>query len=405
MISTSTPLLPFISHPPSSPAPTRCIQQRDAAFFFWAGFVVRPLGGWLFGFLADRYGRRGALITSVLLMCFGSLMIAVMPTYASIGVAAPLLLGLARIIQGVSLGGEYGTSATYLSEVADPKRRGFYSSFQYVTLIGGQLSAILVLLILQKLFLTEERDQGLGLAHPLRHRRAARDRRGGHAIATSRRRKLSRKPRKKTATTNSLKALLAHPREVLLVIGLTLGGTCAFYTFTIYMQPFLKLSVGLDADTTTLVVAGSLHLRDGPATDLRLRLGPYRAPARAHLVRRMRRRLHLRAPFGHPGDEERLRGLVPHLLCLDHRRRLHLDQRHREGRAVPDPHPRDGRRASLCAHRLALRRNRAADRASVQVDGSRKLVLLVPHRLASSISLVVYVLMRDTKLQFGDGAA
>jgi len=233
------------------------LQQRDAAFFFWAGFVVRPLGGWLFGFLADRFGRRGALMASVLLMCFGSLMIAVLPTYASIGAAAPLLLGLARIIQGLSLGGEYGTSATYLSEVADPKRRGFYSSFQYVTLIGGQLAAILVLLLLQKVFLTEAeiKDWGWRIPFVIGALLAI--------VAAIMRSELQEtqafeEAKKKTAPTSSLKALFAHPREVLLVIGLTLGGTCAFYTFTIYMQTFLKLSVGLDTDTITVVVAGSL---------------------------------------------------------------------------------------------------------------------------------------------------
>lgn len=239
------------------PSADPVIQQRDAAFFFWAGFVVRPLGGWLFGYFADRFGRRSSLTLSVLMMCFGSLMIAVLPTYASIGVAAPLLLGLARIIQGVSLGGEYGASATYLSEVADPKRRGFYSSFQYVTLIGGQLSAILVLLVLQKLFLTNDQITAWGWRIPFVIGALL-------AIVSAIMRaqlhetEAFEAAKKAAPTTSSLKALLQHPREVLLVIGLTLGGTCAFYTFTTYMQTFLKLSVGLDADTTTLVVAGSL---------------------------------------------------------------------------------------------------------------------------------------------------
>jgi MFS transporter, MHS family, alpha-ketoglutarate permease len=132
------------------------VQQLSAALLFALGFVVRPLGAMLFGHLADHYGRRTALTLSVLLMCFGSLMIAVMPTYASIGIAAPAMLLLARLIQGLSLGGEYGTSATYLSEIAHENHRGFFSSFQYVTLIGGQLLAILVLLLLQKVFLTHE---------------------------------------------------------------------------------------------------------------------------------------------------------------------------------------------------------------------------------------------------------
>src|SRR5260370_1295020 len=132
------------------------VQQLNAALLFAATFLMRPLCGWLFRYIADRYGRRLSLTLSVVCMCFGSLIIAVTPTYASIGLAAPVILALARIIEGLSLGGEYGASATYLSEVADARHRGFYSSFQYVTLIGGQLTALIVLLLLQKVFLTPE---------------------------------------------------------------------------------------------------------------------------------------------------------------------------------------------------------------------------------------------------------
>src|SRR5215467_14418774 len=142
------------------------VQQLNAAVLFAATFLMRPLGGWLFGFLADHYGRRLSLTLSVVFMCFGSLMIAVTPTYASIGFAAPALLALARVIEGLSLGGEYGASATYLSEVADAKHRGFYSSFQYVTLIGGQLCAILVLLLLQQVFLTGDQLRAWGWRIP-----------------------------------------------------------------------------------------------------------------------------------------------------------------------------------------------------------------------------------------------
>src|SRR6266852_1706498 len=142
------------------------VQQLNAALLFAPGFIVRPIGGWLFGHLADHYGRRNALMLSVLLMCFGSLMIAVTPSYASIGIAAPVLLGLARMIQGLSLGGEYGTSATYLTEVADEKHRGIDSSFQYVTLIGGQLCAVVVLLLLQQVFLTSAQLKAWGWRIP-----------------------------------------------------------------------------------------------------------------------------------------------------------------------------------------------------------------------------------------------
>ncbi|MEN3380493.1 MAG: transporter, family, alpha-ketoglutarate permease [Hyphomicrobiales bacterium] len=234
------------------------VQQLNAALLFAAGFLVRPLGGWLFGYLADQHGRRGALMLSVALMCFGSLMIAVTPTYASIGIWAPILLGLARILQGLSLGGEYGTSATYLTEMADQRNRGFYSSFQYVTLIGGQITALLVLLALQKVFLTNDEIRAWGWRIPFFI---------GAALAITAlimRRNLHEteafEAAQKTVVkkTSSLRALAKYPREVLLVVGLTAGGTAAFYTYTTYMQKFLKLSVGLTDDQTTMVTLGAL---------------------------------------------------------------------------------------------------------------------------------------------------
>ena len=124
-------------------------QLLDTAAVFAIGFVMRPVGGWLLGVYADRKGRKAALTLSVLLMCAGSGVIALTPGFDRIGVAAPVLLVLARLLQGLSVGGEYGASATYLSEMADAPNRGVLASFQYVTLIGGQLLALAVLLILQ----------------------------------------------------------------------------------------------------------------------------------------------------------------------------------------------------------------------------------------------------------------
>ena len=240
------------------PGQNPVVQQLNAAVLFAIGFIARPIGGWLFGHFADTYGRRNALMWSVLLMAFGSLLIAIMPTYALIGIAAPILLGVVRVVQGLSLGGEYGTSATYLTEVADEKNRGFYSSFQYVTLIGGQLCAILVLLLLQRVFLTEAQLRTWGWRIPFLIGAALaivvmfvrRGLRETDDFIAARKIGLQKE--------SSLKALAKYPREVMLVVGLTMGGTTAFYTYTTYMQKFLKLSVGLNDDQTTLVTAGTL---------------------------------------------------------------------------------------------------------------------------------------------------
>src|SRR5687768_17132559 len=129
-------------------------QLLNTAGIFAVGFLMRPVGGWLFGRIADRKGRKKAMTSSVLLMSLGSLIIAISPSYHTAGIMAPVLLLFARLLQGLSVGGEYGTSATYLSEIGFASRRGFYSRFQYVTLIGGQLIALGLLLVLQKFFLT-----------------------------------------------------------------------------------------------------------------------------------------------------------------------------------------------------------------------------------------------------------
>jgi len=134
----------------------------QAAAVFAVGFVMRPVGAWVMGIYADRKGRKAGLTLSVSLMCTGSILIAIAPTHAQAGLLAPTILVVARMIQGLSLGGEYGSSATYLSEMAGKQRRGFWSSFQYVTIIGGQLSALAFLLFLQ-LILTQPR---IGPTHP-----------------------------------------------------------------------------------------------------------------------------------------------------------------------------------------------------------------------------------------------
>ena len=135
-------------------------QLLNTAAIFAVGFLMRPLGAWLLGAYADRHGRRAALLRSVQLMAGGSLLIAAAPGYAVIGMAAPALLLVARLIQGISVGGEYGTSATYLSEMAGARHRGFWSSFQYLTLMGGQLLALIVQLGLQRILTADQLGEG-----------------------------------------------------------------------------------------------------------------------------------------------------------------------------------------------------------------------------------------------------
>ena len=226
-------------------------QLLNTAGIFAVGFLVRPLGGWLFGWYADRFGRRAALTLSVSMMGVGSLGIAVLPGYAQIGALAPMLLVAARLLQGLSLGGEYGTSATYLSEVATPHRRGFYSSFQYVTLTSGQLLALGVQIILQQLLTPAQLHAwGWRIAFVI----------GAAAALTVMwlRRTMDESENFKLAATQntqrgSLRVLLAYPRECLTVVGLTLGGSIAFYTFTTYMQKFMINTAGLPKEQVTWI--------------------------------------------------------------------------------------------------------------------------------------------------------
>jgi MHS family alpha-ketoglutarate permease-like MFS transporter len=114
---------------------------------FAVTFVMRPVGSWFFGRFADRRGRKASLMLSITVMSACSFLVAVMPTREIIGYWAAVILVLARLVQGFATGGEYGTSATYMSEAATANRRGFLSSFQYVTLIGGHVLAQFTLLI------------------------------------------------------------------------------------------------------------------------------------------------------------------------------------------------------------------------------------------------------------------
>lgn len=228
------------------PEGDRTAQLLNVAAIYAAGFLIRPLGGWYFGRYADRHGRRAAMIASVLLMGAGSLLVAVLPTYATIGAAAPALLLVARLMQGFSTGGQYGAAATYLSEIAEPGKRGFYASFQFVTLIGGQLFALLTVFLLQMAMSDEAiREWGWRIPFVLgavlagvfllfrnaMHETGETDASGGEA--------------------GSLKTLFQHPRAMLTVMALSAAGAVTLYTFTTYMQKYLVNTAGMDVATAS----------------------------------------------------------------------------------------------------------------------------------------------------------
>lgn len=246
------------------PASDPTTQLLNSSAIFALGFLMRIAGGWVFGNLADRKGRKYAMTVSILLMSAGSLVIAFTPTYSSIGIWAPVLLTVARLLQGLSVGGEYGTSATYLSEIATKNKRGFYSSFQYVTLIGGQILALSVLLLLQQFVADENAMLAWGWRVPFiigaalslvalylrstMHETEAFEKQSMHT---------ERKPKSRFV------ALMKHRKEVAVVAALTMGGTVAFYTFTTYAQKFLINTVHLSKNKATIVMFIALLIYAG----------------------------------------------------------------------------------------------------------------------------------------------
>jgi len=239
------------------PSASPTAELLNAAAVFAVGFLMRPIGAWLMGIYADRRGRKAGLTLSVGMMCGGSLLIAATPGYAEIGAWAPALLVFARLVQGLSLGGEYGASATYLSEMAGARHRGFYSSFQYVTLISGQLTALIVLLILQAA-LPEPALERWGWRVPFVI---------GGLLALSvfyLRRTLAETEsfenvrRSGAPRSSGWRLLRDHPREALLVMALTAGGTLAFYAYSIYGQKFLVNTSGFAKDKASAIMAAAL---------------------------------------------------------------------------------------------------------------------------------------------------
>lgn len=233
------------------PASNQTAELLSTAAVFAIGFLMRPLGSLIMGQFADKKGRKAALTLSVTIMAAGSLIIAFAPTYAQVGIISPIILVVTRMVQGLSLGGEYGTSATYMSEMASRGRRGFYSSFQYVTLIAGQLFSLLVQIILQQI-LTDDQLYAFGWRIPfiigalgaiaVLWLRLSMDE-SAQFVAKN----------KQNKQAGSFTLLMKYPKQVAIVVGMTLGGTISFYSYTTYMQQFMINSAGMDKETVALI--------------------------------------------------------------------------------------------------------------------------------------------------------
>lgn len=222
---------------------------------FAASFFMRPIGSWLFGRIADRHGRKQSMVISICFMAVSSFLFAILPTYDQVGILAPFLLLVVRLLQGLSVGGEYGAVATYMSELGLKGQRGFFASFQYVTLSGGQLLASLLSVIMLT-FLTHEQLEAGWWRFPFVL--------GGCAALISliaRRRleeTLSTDESKKEESGSLIELLKKHWKTFLLVVGYTSAGSLAFYTITVYSKTYLTNSIGIPDKTVGYIMTIAL---------------------------------------------------------------------------------------------------------------------------------------------------
>ena len=239
------------------PAGDPTAQLLQTAAIFAVGFFARPLGAWLMGLYADWKGRRAALALSVGMMCAGSFIIAVLPDARAVGALAPFGLLAARILQGLSVGGEYGASATYMSEMAGRSRRGFWASFQYVTLIAGQLIALAVLILLQNVMdKSALEDWGWRIPFVIGALLAV----VVFWIRTGLQESKSYLAFKAEGAERARTEMLVrrYPRESAAIFALTGAGSLAFYAYTTYMQKFLVNTAGFTKGSATAVTAAAL---------------------------------------------------------------------------------------------------------------------------------------------------
>ncbi|QPP08308.1 MFS transporter [Streptomyces bathyalis] len=227
-------------------------QLMNTAGIFAVGFFMRPVGGWLLGRVGDRRGRKAALTLTVTLMSASAILIAIAPTYETAGYGGAVILLVARLLQGLSVGGEYAASATYLTEASAPNRRGFASSFQYVSMTAGQLVGLGLQIVLQNT-MSEDTLTSWGWRIPFIVGAA-----GAAVVFYLRRSMLETEVYEEVGDTRkedrgTLAALWQHKREAFLVIALTMGGTVAYYTYTTYLTKYLSNTAGLPKDQATLV--------------------------------------------------------------------------------------------------------------------------------------------------------
>ncbi|GAA2644606.1 MFS transporter [Streptomyces lunalinharesii] len=233
---------------------------------FAVGFFMRPVGGLLMGAVADRRGRRAALTLTILLMGGGSLLVALTPTYAATGVLAPIVLVVARLVQGLSVGGEFAASTTFLVESAGPGRRGLFSSFQYVSTTLGQLLASGTGALLAALLTAHQMGQwGWRIAFLVGALLSLL----GLWIRSGARETLPQAPDADPAARPAaterpadrpglFEGLRRYPRQSLLICGITAGGTLAYYTWTTYLPTYAQVNAGFDKGEALTV--GTLSL-------------------------------------------------------------------------------------------------------------------------------------------------
>ncbi len=225
---------------------------------FGVGFVMRPVGSILFGIYGDRFGRRAALSAVIFLMAFSTLAIGLLPTYAQIGVAAPILLVIIRLLQGLSAGGEWGGSTAYLVEFAPQGRRGYIGSWQQVSVGGGfLLGSLSAALISEMLTPAEVASYGWRIPFILGVLVGA--------VGAYLRWRLDDTPaftaieqRGQVSRAPLAEALTDQRKATLTIFGMTLHNTVAYYIPIVYMTNYIRTAGGLSATQAMWIGTASL---------------------------------------------------------------------------------------------------------------------------------------------------